>query len=212
MGKIKIFLTSFLITCIFSVSSNAQIDQVTFKDSVYAATFTHYFIPMRITDNDTTRITDTEYEDINWTKDGRSVDVDMERIRRNNGNFIVYRHKFDESGTYNIGMELTETSGLTHYSSKNIFVENSIEVPNVFSPDKNGINDVFVVKSSGDRKIKLEIYTRNGDLIYEKAGSVVYWDGKLASGNFANQGVYYYVVKTQNQPEVIKKGFFHLYR
>ncbi|MGM0531366.1 MAG: gliding motility-associated C-terminal domain-containing protein [Bacteroidota bacterium] len=208
MGKIKIILTLFLLFFIFSVSSNAQIDQITFKDSVHAATFTHYFIPMKISNNDTTRLTDDEDISIEWTKNGSSVD--MEPL--NNENFIAYRHKFNEAGNYEIGLEITESSGLIHYTSKTIFVEKSIEVPNVFSPDENGINDVFVVKSNGEQRIKIEIYTRNGDLIHEKAGRVVYWDGKLASGNFANQGVYYYVVKSLEENEVIKKGFFHLYR
>ncbi|MBS3771985.1 MAG: gliding motility-associated C-terminal domain-containing protein [Bacteroidales bacterium] len=212
MGKIKVILTSFFIIFIFSVSSNAQIDQIAFKDSVHAATFTHYFIPMKISNNDTTRLTDTEDEDIasiEWTKNGNPVD--FEPIR-NNGNFIAYRHKFSEAGNYEIGLEIADRSGLIHFTSKTIFVENSIEVPNVFSPDENGINDVFVVKSNGEQKLKLEIYTRNGDLIYERTGTVIYWDGKMASGNFANQGVYYYVVKSPEEPEVIKKGFFHLFR
>lgn len=212
MGKIKIIPALLLLTCIFSVSSNAQIDQVTFKDSVYAATFTHYFIPMKISNNDTTRLTDTEDEDIatiKWTKNGNPVDLEPVRDK---GDFIAYRHKFNKDGNYEIGLEITEKSGLIHFTSKTIFVENAIEVPNVFSPDENGINDIFVVKSNGDQRIKLEIYTRNGDLIYEKTGTVVYWDGKLASGNFADQGVYYYVLTSREEPEVLKKGFFHLFR
>ena len=210
MGKIKIILTSFIITCIFSVSSNAQIDQITFKDSVYVATFTHYFIPMKISNNDTSRLRNSdEISSIEWAKNGRTMDMDS---MAHNQRFTIYRYIFNEAGTYDISLEITDTSGLTYYSSKTIFVENTVEVPNVFSPDEDGINDIFVVKSSGDRRIKLEIYTRNGNLIYEKAGPVVYWDGKLASGNFATQGVYYYVVKSQTPSEVIKKGFFHLFR
>ncbi len=210
MGKVKIILVSLLISCIFSVSSNAQIDQVTFKDSIYAATFTHYFIPMKINNTDTFRLRNTDdIAAIEWTQNGRTLELDS--LRHSNG-FLVYRHKFNEAGTYDIGLEVTEPSGLIHYSTQTIFVERTIEVPNVFSPDEDGINDVFVVKSSGDQRIELEIYTRNGELIYKKTGPVVYWDGKLASGNFANQGVYYYVVKTLDQREVIKKGFFHLFR
>ena len=209
MGQIKIILTTFLITCIFSASSNAQIDQVSFKDSVYVATFTHYFVPMKISNGDTSRLMNSEdIYSIEWTKNGRPMDLDS----MSNKGFITYIHKFNEGGTYNIGLEVTDTTGLIYYASKTIFVENSIEVPNVFSPDEDGVNDIFVVKSNGTQRIKLEIYTRNGDLIHEKTGPVVYWDGKLASGNYASQGVYYYVVKTQNQPEVIKKGFFHLFR
>ncbi|MFP4619764.1 MAG: gliding motility-associated C-terminal domain-containing protein [Bacteroidales bacterium] len=209
MGNIKIIPAVFFLTCIFSATSNAQIDQVTFKDSVYAATFTHYFIPVKVSNNDTSRISDPEsISSIEWTKNGSTLKMDSLTDK----GFIAYRHKFNEAGTYDIGLEITDTSNLVHYASKTIRVENSIEVPNVFSPDEDGINDVFVVKSSGDRRIKLEIYTRNGELIYEKTGTVVYWDGKLASGNYANQGVYYYVVKTLDQSETIKKGFFHLFR
>jgi len=210
MGKVKNILAILLLSCIFPIPSEAQFDGITFKDSIYVATFTHYFIPMTITNTDTFRLTNQErISSIEWTEDGRLLDLDS--IRYEDGS-LAYPHKFDESGTYSIGMEITDTSGVIYYTSKTIFVENTIDVPNVFSPDEDGINDVFIVKSSGDRKIKLEIYTRNGELIHKKIGPVVYWDGKLASGNYASQGVYYYIVKTENEPEIIKKGFFHLYR
>lgn len=210
MGKVYHIICVIFLSAIFSEPSKAQLQGITFKDSIYVATFTHYFIPLTISNNDTSRLTNLQgISSIVISEDGRTLNPDS--IRYNDGS-IALRHTFSKAGSYNITMKITETSGLIHQISKTIFVESAIEVPNVFSPDNNGINDVFVVKSTGNRKIKLEIYTRNGDLIYKKTGPVVYWDGKLASGNFASQGVYYYIVSAQNQPEIIKKGFFHLFR
>jgi gliding motility-associated-like protein len=210
MGNIQSILISFLLFCTISIPSNAQFDGITFKDSTYVASFTHYFIPMTFNNNDTSRITNfNNIASIKWSSDGRLLTPDSTRYPDGSA---VFKHEFSEGGNHNITMEISYSSGVTYYASKTIYVEESIEIPNVFSPDEDGINDVFVVKSTGDRKIQLAVYTRNGDKIFEKTGPVVYWDGKLASGNYASEGVYYYVVKTQNKPEIIKKGFFHLFR
>ena len=210
MVKSRLFTIIFFLLYVFSMPSLAQIEGLTFKDSIYVATFTHYFIPMKISNNDTLRITNQErIASVVFTKNGKTLDVDT--IQYDDGS-VAFKHKFSQSGIYDIGMEIKDTTGLIHYISKTISVENAIEVPNVFSPDDDGINDIFVVKSSGSQKITLEIYTRNGDLIHQKTGSVVYWDGRLASGNYANQGIYYYILKSKMAPEVIKKGFFYLYR
>lgn len=209
MGRIKVFPLLFALCCIFPLSSYAQFDGITFKDSVYAATRIHFFVPQKINNTDTSSIASLEgFSSVEWRENGQLIEPDS-LVRQGS---VVFRHEFSGSGNFDISLEMIDTSGLSYFVTKTILVEDQVEVPNVFSPDDDGINDVFIVKSGGTNRLNLQIYTRNGDLIHEKIGRVVYWDGKLASGNYAKPGVYYYVVASQGSSTVLRKGFFHLYR
>lgn len=209
MGKNKVFLLFIALSGMFIQPCFSQYDGMTFTDSVYVASRTHYFIPQKIIAGDTTYITQpSAFSQIEWRENGNLISPDSSMQEGH----LIYTHQFSGPGSYEITMEAVDATGLSYFASKNISVTDQLEIPNVFSPDEDGINDVFIVKSSGDNKLKLEIYTRNGDLIHEKIGKLVYWDGKLASGNYANPGVYYYVVKSQGGEDIVRKGFFHLFR
>ncbi len=215
MGKIKSILILSLLFCILSLSSYSQIDGIAFKDSTYIATFEHFLSPLKIVAGDTSRFTknDTTVYSFNWTKNGMSEDLKV--IDNPSSNNLVYRCRFESEGSFNIDLEVTnDTAGTSFYTNQTIPVQDPIEVPNVFTPNGDPQNDMFVVKSSGNinNKLKLTIYSRNGDLIHEQIARVVYWDGKLASGQYASEGVYYYVITTQGTPSRTKKGFFYLFR
>lgn len=65
-------------------------------------------------------------------------------------------------------------------------------VPNVFSPNGDGINDVFMINAPGAQSIYCRIYNRWGRLIYE-FGTLEGWPGTIMqSGKPAEDGVYYY--------------------
>ncbi len=71
-------------------------------------------------------------------------------------------------------------------------------VPNAFSPDGDGINDILLVQGKGIKLIKsFRIYNRWGQLVFEKSnfspGDPAYaWDGK-AFGKAATPDVFVYV-------------------
>lgn len=216
MHQTKVFLTITLIASLLTIRSYAQIDAIAIKDSTHIASFEHFFLPMKVVSGDTLHFdADTTNYTFNWTVDGSPIEPEYGIFLENTDTIPYFVYAFDSNGTFDVGLEIVnDTSGLTYFTSLTITLDNAIDVPNVFTPDGDGVNDLFVVKSSGDanNKLKLQIYTRNGDLLYEKIAPVVYWDGRLASGNYAKQGVYYYIVVPQNDPDLAKKGFFHLYR
>lgn len=91
---------------------------------------------------------------------------------------------YNNEGTYKI--EDISSSGCD--SSKVLIVEyEKIYIPNVFSPNNDGINDNFEVFTPNEEinLIELAIYDRWGNLQF-KGDS---WDGKV-SGKTAEQGVY----------------------
>ena len=80
----------------------------------------------------------------------------------------------------------------------------SIEFPNVFTPNGDGINDVFYCDSLGDGPIsvnnfKITIFNRAGQVVHEYDGSIFDWkgwDGKVKNSNRdASEGNYYFVVE-----------------
>src|SRR5690606_1006240 len=70
-------------------------------------------------------------------------------------------------------------------------------LPNAFTPDGDGINDIFpgLPVTSGIRYFEMKIYNRWGVVLFETKGSTVRgWDGKY-NGQIQSPGVYVYDIK-----------------
>ena len=85
-------------------------------------------------------------------------------------------------------------------------------VPNAFTPDGDGINDVLLVQGSGIKMIKsLRIFNRWGEMVFQKTnflpGDPAYaWDGKIR-GNAAPPDVFVYmceVICEKGLPSIFK--------
>jgi len=85
-------------------------------------------------------------------------------------------------------------------------IENNILVPNVFSPNGDGFNDVFDFQFPIR---KISIFNRWGITVFETNKSNVFWDGRTTSGSECVDGTYYYIIETEN---TILKGFIQLIR
>lgn len=73
-------------------------------------------------------------------------------------------------------------------------------IPNAFSPNGDGRNDVFTAYGDAVVEIvRLEIYDRWGSLLWkdENLTGSAGWDGVSASGRMAPEGVYVYVMRVQ---------------
>jgi gliding motility-associated-like protein len=68
-----------------------------------------------------------------------------------------------------------------------------LEVANVFSPDADGYNDVYMVHGVSLREFHGVIYNRNGMKVYEWTDPKEGWDGQ-AGGKTASPGVYFYTI------------------
>ncbi len=103
-------------------------------------------------------------------------------------------HSYYETGTYDI--TLIVRSGLECLDTLIIPV-NVVEgliVPNVFTPNNDGWNDVFDIRTSGVGPFKLEIYNRWGNVVFENSSPLISWDGTTAAGVPASAGTYFYVI------------------
>jgi len=89
----------------------------------------------------------------------------------------------------------------------------SIIAPNVFTPNGDGKNDFFEVRSNEGQVVSLKIYTRAGVLIFSVSAKICIWDGNSLSGEKMANGAYYYTAEVPGStPKVSKKGFVHLFR
>lgn len=86
-------------------------------------------------------------------------------------------------------------------------------VPNSFTPNGDGNNDVMKVYATGIKTLKFMIFNQWGQKVYEGNDPNGGWDGKQ-NGKDAPMGVYMYVatVVLHNGTEVQKKGNINLIR
>lgn len=66
-------------------------------------------------------------------------------------------------------------------------------VPNSFSPNGDGKNDIFKVYGMGILEFEINIYDRWGKLIYSSSDMNMGWDGKI-KGDMAPDGTYAYMI------------------
>jgi gliding motility-associated-like protein len=66
-----------------------------------------------------------------------------------------------------------------------------IYLPNAFTPNADGKNDVLYVRGNDLKKFKLEVYDRWGQLVFETTDKNKGWDGSY-SGSSLNGAVFGY--------------------
>jgi gliding motility-associated-like protein len=83
----------------------------------------------------------------------------------------------------------------------------NVLIPNTFTPNNDGVNDVFQVRGNGLSNIKLiRIFNRWGEKVFESPDINIGWDG-TSNGIPLNSGVYVYYVEaicTDGQSALIK--------
>ena len=139
-------------------------------------------------------------------------------------------YTFENSGTYMVKLVSKKVSEFhtcvdTFYLEDHIVADSSfVAVPNVFTPNGDGTNDLFVIKFWSMQSIEITIFNRWGRRIhywehndirgFEDTWSETVWDGRLMGGRFASPGVYYYNVVGEGRDGERRRahGFFHLFR
>ncbi len=85
---------------------------------------------------------------------------------------------------------------------------------NFFTPNGDGVNDLFFFSSTFLKSMTCTIYNRWGMLIYELKSLNETWDGHTTSGETCPQGVYFYHLSSIGQDDRVyqENGFVQLLR
>ena len=92
-----------------------------------------------------------------------------------------------------------------------------IDIPEVFSPNRDGVNDRFVIIKPFGTLLQLEIFNRWGNIVYSNSNYNNEWDGRGTNSFFGQDlldGGYYYNLKATNTKGETKifKGFVIIQR
>lgn len=131
---------------------------------------------------------------------------------------------FDSSGVYTVTLiAYNNTPQCADTFSLQIIVYDSlmVQIPNVFTPNDDGINDNFTIKVEGAKKIKGAFINRWENIMHEfniditsSPATVNVWDGYSQTGQKVSDGVYYYIIELTDMQGETKSinGFLHIFK
>jgi gliding motility-associated-like protein len=111
----------------------------------------------------------------------------------------------EQTTTYTITVS---NASCTASDSVKVLVDcGTLFVPNSFTPNNDGLNDVFRVSATDVSDFKLWIYNRWGELIFFSSDVDKGWDGRH-NGMYCAQGVYVWLIEARNQQgrQIFKMG------
>lgn len=90
----------------------------------------------------------------------------------------------------------TGTTGATSFGEmREVQRAEKIFAPNVFSPNGDGLNDLFQPTSNTSSfQWSIEVYNRWGQKVHDSKGLTIPWDGRTEAGQSCPEGSYYYIL------------------
>ena len=134
----------------------------------------------------------------------------------NERNSSALSHTFSSPGEYVVSAKVID--GTTLKSEKiTIFVTENIDIqdiPNIFTPNGDGINDFFRFDSFKFTEIEVFVYDQNGNQVFRFTDPSQGWDGSLKTGAEAKEGTYLYTIFATSQTGLKhqQKGWVKLIR
>lgn len=124
-------------------------------------------------------------------------------------------HAYPAAGNYTVCQTVTNADGCTDSICKQIevFEISILDVPNAFSPNADGVNDIFLPVNYGLSDFEFRIYNRWGQLVFQSSDSSIGWDGYF-NGIEQEVGTYAYVVsgKGKDNAQYYRQGNLTLVR
>ncbi len=137
-----------------------------------------------------------------------------------NQNTYTYSNGNSIAGCYYV--TATDFNGNEGAPGQQVCIDNCpvYELPNIFTPDGNGLNDMFIpFPYRYVKDIDLKIYNRWGMQVFSTTDPEILWNGKVNNtGEELPDGVYYYtcivneIYLTGITSRMLKPGFIHLLR
>lgn len=122
-------------------------------------------------------------------------------------------HIYNTEGTYQVMLVIQTLEGCNDTAYTTIVITNGIHIPNVFSPNGDGLNDLFEISGSNFQIYYCGIFNRWGHKVFESGKAQISWDGMTTSGSMAVEGTYFVVlrVKLLNGEDIEYGGTVNVY-
>jgi gliding motility-associated-like protein len=122
---------------------------------------------------------------------------------------------FSQGGPQQIGLVITDNLGCIDTALITIFVSDpDIWVPNVFTPNGDGVNDIVTLPYPSFKSYDIQIMNRWGNLVFELKDQtgIAVWDGYDFNGELHTDGVFFYRLRGEMLGGTLidKHGFIHL--
>ncbi len=120
-------------------------------------------------------------------------------------------HIYTATGKYNLKLlvnrKYTCSDSMTKLIDFDQFKPTPILIPNVFTPNGDGHNDLFEIGGVNPKcdSMEMEIYTRWGQLVFESKVIGNWWGGKDKT-TLLPEGVYYYKIKVTDFKGTVTKS------
>ncbi len=109
---------------------------------------------------------------------------------------------YNAAGTYTVWLTMTQVSGSLTCSGTastvvTVDLASQMTVPNVFTPNGDGVNDFFTLRTTNLTEITCTIFDRWGVKMYDVKSETgnISWDGKNLGGKEVPEGTYFYIIK-----------------
>ena len=83
-------------------------------------------------------------------------------------------------------------------------LQDELEIPNVFTPNQDGANDLYTVKGKGITEYNIVIVNRWGNVVFESDDITNSWDG-TSKGTPCVEGVYFYKINAKSLTQEYNK-------
>jgi len=132
----------------------------------------------------------------------------------NSSNDTSTYHVYGPPGSYVVYLVGTNASGCIDTAWDTVYVIQGLIVPNVFTPNGDGQNDVFHVTAGGMQTYSIEIFNRWGQKVFLSDNPNIDWDGRSMSGIEESTGPYYYLINATDYSNKTYKlhGYLELIR
>lgn len=124
-----------------------------------------------------------------------------------------HRYTFTESGSYKVKITASNTNCSYSDSIPIDISESQLQIPNVFTPNGDGLNDEFRVAYKSIIEFKAWVFNRWGRKVYYWTDPTKGWNGNIG-GKEATPGPYFYIVKAvgSDGKKYTRKGDINLLR
>lgn len=136
-------------------------------------------------------VLETEVDFINLTEGGVSYEWSFATFGVSNELNPSFNFPDVDLAAYEVCLESTNADGCSAELCQEIVIESILQVwvPNAFTPDQDGVNEVFkpIVKGYNPGSYHLFIFNRWGTLVFETTDPDRAWTGNIYDGEFYSQ-------------------------